>query len=223
MTVFSTIMSDDPCPCCNDGERQNTEHDVFSNPGSRETTSLDSELPPDLQSPLRQFLGSGSVETLGDWAAEVRRRTGGGSISIEELCLTSEQTDHWGTVDGDRYYFRCFYDAIILAALADCPVDIRTESPSGSVIEAHAVGADDLTVTPEDAVFSFGIENSVEPPTNDGPTLEQGYALICPYVKAFPNTEAYRQWSRRVSASTVALPLSGATELAAELVREPAE
>lgn len=216
-------MSDDPCPCCNGGERQNKAYDVSSTPESRETTRLDATLPPDLQSALQQFLGSGSVETLADWAAEVRRRTGGGSISIEELCMTSEQTDHWGSVAGDRYYFRCFYDAVILAALTDRPVDIRTESPSDSVIEAHAVGGADLTVTPEDAVFTFGIETPAEPPTDDGSTLEQGYTLICPYVKAFPCPEAYSQWAKRVPAATVALPLSGATELASALVREPAE
>ncbi|AUX07828.1 alkylmercury lyase [Halalkaliarchaeum desulfuricum] len=112
----------------------------------------------------------------------------------------------------------CFYDAVILAALSDREVDIRTESPDGTVIEARAVGSDQLTVTPGGAVFSFGIDEGVNPPPDGGPTLEQGYAAICPYVKAFPSREAYRRWAETVPAATVAMPLSGATELAGELV-----
>lgn len=216
-------MPNDNCPCCTDVEDQTTEPDEGVNHQNIDTAGIDSELPSDVQSALGQFLGSENVGTLGDWAAEVRRHTGGGSIRIEELCLTNEQTAHWGRVDGNRYYFRCFYDAVILAALTESPTIIRTESPSGYDIEARAVGSDDLTVTPEDAVFSFGIENTVKPPTDGGPTLEDGYAMICPYVKAFPNSEAYSRWAERVPAATVAMPLSGATELAAELVRKPSE
>jgi hypothetical protein len=167
---------------------------------------------------LGQFLGLESIETLSEWTTEVRNHVGG-SISFEELCLTSEQTEHWGTVDGDRHYFACFYDAVILAALWDQPVDIHTASPTGDIIEARAIGSSELTVSPEGAVFSFGIEKPVEPTSDDSPTLEQGYASICPYVKAFPDLVAYERWAKRVPAATVAMPLAGATELAAELVR----
>jgi hypothetical protein len=164
------------------------------------------------------------VETLGEWATELRRRVGsGGSIDVEELCLTDERTGHWGTVDGERYDFACFYDAVILAALADRPVDIRTESPGGTVVEARAAGSDELTVTPEGAVFSFGIEETVAPPSGDGPTLERGYAAVCPYVRAFPDADTYDGWAERVPAATVAMPLAGATDLAAELASEPSE
>lgn len=225
-------MSDDQCPCCGDADRTTVETDLDvgteSSTGSEQTVDrwlgnpspLDSELPTDVQSALARFLGVESVDTLGAWARAVRNRLGGNSIAVEELCHAEERTPHWGIFDGERYYFACFYDAVILAAIADRPVDVRTESPDGAPIEAHAVGSDELSVAPGDAVFSFGIDDRVDPPLEDGPTLEDGYAAICPYVRAFPSREAYLRWAEAVPAATVAMPLSGATELAAVLVGE---
>jgi len=177
---------------------------------------LDEPLPPELQSALGQFVGRDSVATLGEWVEEVRRQTGGGSMDLEALCHSEESTGHWGEMAGERYHFVCFYDAVIMAAIADEPVDIHTESPDGAVIEAHSLGGSGLSVTPESAVFSFGI--STEMVTgDDGPTLQDGYQAVCPYVKAFPNREAYDAWAETVDAATVAMPLAGATEIASAL------
>lgn len=211
-------MSDDQCPCCGSVDALHTENETSADRWIGGGSVLDADLPRDLRLALGQFLGLESIDTLGEWTSEVRHHVGG-SISIEELCLTSEQTEHWGTVDGDRYYFACFYDAVILAALSDRPVDIHTVSPAGDIIEARAIGSSELTVAPEESVFSFGIEKSVELSSDDSPSLEQGYASICPYVKAFPDFVTYERWAKRAPAATVAMPLAGATELAAELVR----
>lgn len=178
---------------------------------------LSTPLPEDLQSALGAFVGKDAVDTLDEWTAVVRQYTSGDGIATEELCHADEETPHWGELDGDRYHFVCFYDAVILSVLADQPVDIRTESPEGTVIEARAVGSSDLTVTPETAVFSFGL--STEAADSDGePAIEDMYSAGCPYVKAFPNRDAYEQWANSVPAVTVATPLAGATELAAALV-----
>ncbi|TQQ79801.1 alkylmercury lyase [Halonotius terrestris] len=176
---------------------------------------LTTELPIDLQTTLGDFLGTDSVETLAAWITEVRTHTDAGPISMDELCHADEETPHWGELDGERYHFICFYDAVILAALADDPVDIHTESPSGERIEATAVGTDALTVEPESAVFSFGYSTTAAP---DEPSIETMYSAGCPYVKAFPDAAAYEQWAGTVDADTVALPLSGATDIAAALV-----
>ena len=187
-------------------------------------------LPRDVRTALGRFLGGESIETIGDWLAECRRLTGeGGPIGIEDLCHVDQETGHWGEVNGRRYDFACFYDAIALSALLEEPVDIRTESPDGTVIEARAVGTDELTVTPASAVFSFGIDERAARGGDDGPTgvvaeadsepePEDVYAAVCPYVKAFPDAATYERWAPTVPAATVAMPLEGATELAAELV-----
>lgn len=212
-------MTDDHCPCCGGPEKGSTEPDRATAHWITGADVLEARLPDELQSSLGRFLGVERVETLGEWAGAVRDHAGGGSITVDELCLSDAETAHWGTVDGDRYYFACFYDAVILAALSDRPVDVRTESPGGTVVEARVVGTEELTVTPDEAVFSFGIDDGVEPPADgDGPSLERGYAAICPYVRAFPTPTAYEEWATRVPAATVALSLAGATELASELV-----
>ena len=91
-------------------------------------------------------------------------------------------------------------------------------SPGGTVVEAQAVGSDELSVTPEEAVFSLGIGTDAYGESGGNPTLQDGYAAICPYVKAFPDREAYEQWAETVPAATVALPLAGATDVASALV-----
>lgn len=200
------------------GVERDTESDATADRWSTDAPVLEAELPRDVRVRLGRLLGEASVDTLGDWVAEVRRRTGGESIAVDDLCRSDEATAHRGETDGETYHFRCFYDAIVLAALIDGSVDVRTESPDGAVIEARAVGTADLTVSPEEAVFSFGVDERVTPPSNEEPSRADVYAAICPYVRAFPHREAYERWAETVPAATVGLPLAGATDVAAALV-----
>lgn len=219
------------CDCCDPAERiepgrdrtdrTQTDRDPQHISDSWQPTSglLETPLPADLQTALGTVLGVDEVATVGAWVDAVRRHTGGGSIAVEDLCLTAAETEHWGELDGERYYFRCFYDAVLLAALADRPVDIRTVSPGGTVIEAAALGSDSLAVDPSTAVFSFGVIEGVEPPVDDGPTHERIYEAVCPAVRAFPEREAYERWTDGTAVVTVGAPLSDATALATALTR----
>ena len=172
---------------------------------------LEAELPADLGAPLGCLLGEPPVETIAEWLAAVRRLTGGS----DNLCHADGETPHRGWMEGETYHFQCFYDAVALAALADEPVEVRTESPAGAEIEAHAT-AEELRVTPEGAVFSFGVERDVAPPDGD-PTVADVYGAVSPYVRAFPDRAAYERWTEEVPAATVGLPLADATEIAAAL------
>ena len=209
-------MSDDLCACCGTTAEQQPATDDTED---IETVTLDTTLPSDLQAALAQFLDCESIRTLGEWADAIRQQTGGGAISREDLCHVDEKTGHWGDLDGERYHFACFYDAIILAGMADRRVDIRTESPDGTVIEARAVGQDELSVSPPDAVFSIGVDETVVA-ADEEPSIEESYAAICPHVKAFPDRAAYEEWAADVPAATAAMPLAGATDLAEALVAE---
>lgn len=211
-------MSDQKCNCVDGAEHRETDHDGHDGRWITGQDVLEEPLPADLAGALGRLLGRGSVDTIDEWIAEVRRHTGGGAISVADLCHEGGETAHWGELDGERYYFACFYDAVILAALADESIEIHTESPDGEAIEAHAADSSDLTVTPESAVFSFGVAADVGSPPGGAPTHADVYAAVCPYVRAFPNRDSYREWATDVPAATVAMPLSGTTELADALV-----
>jgi alkylmercury lyase len=176
----------------------------------------DDTLPEPLQRTMGAFLGAGRVETLADGAAAIRAATGGGSFDVEDLCHADGSTGHRATVDGETYEFQCFYDAVVLAEVADSPADIRTAAPDGTVVEAHADGDGGLVPTLEGATMSFGVADDA--PAGEGtPTLAETYGAICPYVKAFPDRAAYEGWAAGVPAATVGLPLADATTLARHL------
>lgn len=210
-------MTETPsCDCCtvDSDQTQTSETDRWLDSQS----PLETSLPDDVQRSLGQMLGIDSVGSLFEWVTQLRQRLDGHSVGIEDLCHADERTDHWARLDGQRYDFLCFYDAVTLAAITDEPVDIHTVSPDGTVITAQAAGADDLTVSPDDAVFSFGVASDVEPPGDEQPTHAHVYSAVCPYVRAFPDRESYEAWADRVPAATVGLPLAGGTEMARVLV-----
>jgi alkylmercury lyase len=216
-TDSDTTTIEDTDRCCGSTEQ---ETDTRSGGHWLDEVTLEKQLPDDLRAALGRFLGVESVDTLAEWGEQIRRRAGGGSIDVEQLCHIDGDSAHWGSVDGERYHFQCFYDAVIHAALENQPVNIHTVSPGGSVIEASVVGTEELSVTPETAVFSLGIAMDAHEHTSGTPTLQDSYAAICPYVKAFPDRDAYQQWADDIPAATVATPLSGATVFAKALTTE---
>jgi alkylmercury lyase len=175
---------------------------------------MDAALPAEFQAAMGTFLGE-DVETLDGWVDRLRELTGG-SIGVSELCHADSETPHRATMNGDTYHFQCFYDAVALASIEDESVDIRTESPEGDVITARAT-PNGVEATPGDAVTSFGVAAGASP-SGDEPTLGESYGAICPYVKAFPDREAYEAWASTVDAETVALPLTDGFPVAGALV-----
>lgn len=216
----------DACSCCggtdDDFEYYTTKVRLESEgeliEADDDTGILDVELPDDVQDALERFLHGASVRTLGDWVGEVRAGTGGGPIAIDDLCHERADTGHWGERDGERYHFTCFFDAVVLAALTDDQVEIVSESPDGTQIEATVTGDGELTVEPRGTLVSFGVVTTEASIPDGEPTREDVYASVCPVVKAFPSPQAYEVWSRTVPAATVAMPLVDATDIAAALV-----
>lgn len=208
----------DPCTCASPAGTPSGNRLPMAERWLGGSSPMDEYLPADVQAALGRLLGEGPIERLDDWTAKVRERTGGGAIEIDDLCHASADSAHWAVAGGEQYHFLCFYDAVVLSALLDEPVDIRTVSPGGVVIEAVAAGTDELQVTPEEAVFSFGVDDSVEPPADGDPSKQTVYSAVCPFIQAFPDRAAYEQWAGSLPAATVAMPLRGATDLAAALV-----
>lgn len=215
-------MTEQTCECCGTVATQSTETESESESTIDrwlgDASVLTAPLPEDVRTAMAAFFGGTSIATLEEWVTELRRQTGG-PIGIEELCHADGETDHWGELDGTRYDFQCFYDAVALAELAAQPVEIHTRSPDGTAIDARATGTGDLTATPSTAAVSFGVATDESVPDRE-PTLEDAYATICPAVNAFPTREAYERWAARTQAATVGMPLSAATIVATGLVEE---
>lgn len=198
---------------------QTTTHAATAAPTERWVESLDDLLPSDLRDRLEAFLNADSVETLSDWGEIIRDATESDAIGVADLCHTSGQSSHYGVTDGERYDFACFYDAVVLAALEDTQVDVHTESPEGTTIEASVDEDGTVSASPTGAVFSLGVSETASGPDEGRPSNEQMYAAVCPYVRAFPDVAAYEAWATDVDAATVALPLDGATGFAAYLAK----
>lgn len=176
-------------------------------------------IPTDLRDTLEAFLDGEDIPTLAAFGEGLRATFGDRAIAEPDLCTTDEPTPHRARAGEDVYTFACFYDAVILATLRQQPVSIRTESPDGTVIRAHADGAGGLSVDPTGAIFSFGIDPATAH-EDDPPSLERGYAAICPYVKAFPDFASYRDWAATLDVPTAATPLTDAT-IFADLLVDP--
>jgi hypothetical protein len=165
---------------------------------------------------MGRFFGE-SIETFEDMIAAFRTVVNGDGIAVDELCHVEEETPHSAKTADETYYFRCFYDGIALAHLVDEPVEIRTETPTNDVIEMQASPETEINVTPSDAVMSFGVATDREVPAGDGPTAQDVYGAVCPYVKAFHTREDYERWAADVAATTVGIPLDAGLPIAAAL------
>lgn len=200
-------MDENSCPCCGT-EWSSAEYTQWID-------SVTAPLPDELAGALSTFTQDIPVHSLSEWAAIVRRSTGG-TLTVDELCVVPNESPHYGIVDGTRFDFACCVDAIILAVLTEKSVDIWTRSPHGSTIELHASAEGDVTPLPIDTVFSFGVDEDL--PRAKPPTLEDAYQAICPYVQAFPDITAYRTWDDAHDIQTIVFSPSTATSLAQELV-----
>lgn len=222
--VLTSSMADQPNRDAIDPDRRDTETVQSSSSEGADSdwlpadAGLDEPLPEDVQTALGRLFGGEVIETMGEWAAEIRDATGGDAIRVEDLCHASEPTGHYGETVDETYHFQCFYDAVVLAALVDEPVDVHTESPRGETVEASVDQDGSVTTTPPDAVVSFGVSEHVEPPADGQVSHADVYAAVCPYVRAFPDRAAYREWATDVSAATIATPVASATSFTTALV-----
>ena len=209
-------MSDQACDCCRSTTVRTTE------PASHDRWLVgrpvrDAPLPQAVGRNVGRLLGEEPVDTLAGFVVAIRDATGGGSLAVDDLCHAATETPHRAAMDGEGYFFQCFYDGVALAHLADESVEIRTESPAGEPVEMRASPDGTVDVTPPDAAVSFGVAADGDAPRSADPTPGEAYGAICPYVKAFPSREAYDRWAESIDVATVGLPLAAGVPIAAAL------
>lgn len=134
---------------------------------------------------------------------------GGVTITLEDM-YQSERTRHGVHARDTIEYVPCVMDAMIVALLLDTdPVKIHSEPPEGDETVRFQVTDEEIAVTPEDAVVSFGLglEESADP---DLDSLDESLndpntpiPTTCSVINAFPNPAAYERWSANVTDAAV--------------------
>lgn len=212
-------MPNQTCDCCGSTAERVPGDTASADRWLVERPVTNASLPDEMERRIGQFFGRESVDTLGDVATAIREATGGGSLATDDLCHVAAETSHRATTEDETYHFRCFYDGVALAHLADKSVEISTESPTGEPITVQASSDGEIDVSPPGAAMSFGIAASVDTASPNGPIQEEAYEAFCPYVRAFDSREDYEHWAEDIGADTVGMPLVAGVSFAAALTQ----
>lgn len=172
----------------------------------------------DLAERLAGTLGNGTPATFGDWVDGTASLAGGEGDSVDALC-TGESTRHHARVGDGEYDLHCVLDALMLPHLHGEPVEVRSQSPDGGVVELRAT-PEVAEAHPATAVVSFGLAGGVEAPSGDFSTRD-AYEQFCPYANAFPSEAEYTAWADRTDAVTTPLSVAAAHGLAGALAGRP--
>lgn len=180
-------------------------------------------VPPDLGDAFRVGLGLDEPpETVAELTDAFRTRLEASGIStdVDVLC-TVEDSRHRARIDGETMHFHCVLDALIAPFVIDSSGGVRVESrsPTAGTTVTMAVRDGTFEITPPDSVVSLGMTPDAPVPTEGPPTPQMAYVHFCPYVNAFPDSEAYREWADDVDVPTMEIPARDAYEFGRVLGR----
>lgn len=177
-----------------------------------DSTGEGTDLPSDLAELFRQAGGLDERPvTLEDGFKAVMQRLNdaGITVTIEDM-YQPEPTRHAVHAGDAVEHVPCVMDALIVALLLDDEeVEIRSESPENGETIHFRVTEDEVAVTPESAVVSFGLglDESADPDVGSiRDALNDPDAPIpttCSVINAFEDSAAYEEWAAHVSKAAV--------------------
>lgn len=206
-------------------------HDIDIEPSTREDDGdgyADRELPAETAKRLRVLTGLNGVEqaptTLGEFARQdVMGAFWADELGADALLLTDESRHEvrWGDRTG---HTNCFLDALILAFLADTPVEITTRPPGAE--DAIELVASDRGIVGghEEMVVSFGFSEHLpaDPAVFETAPREEVLAIVhehgCPTQNLLPDEEAYQAWTSEADAATMPMSLPQAFAMVRDYV-----
>lgn len=183
---------------------------------------FDRELPPELADRFARVGLAAAPTTFGEWIALAGSSLASADVSLglDAMC-TTDRDRHEATIEGETRYFHCVLDTLLLPFVVDGPVTVRSESPSSGEVVEIRVSRDGVTVSPEDAVMSFGIAADVDERADHAVDSELAYETFCPYVNAFASRQEYEAWADATGdAVTVGLTMAEGFALARALGSE---
>lgn len=178
---------------------------------STSTHATNRELRTDVAARFRDALGSDEPPaTLDELADAMARRLADEDVTlgVETLCRT-ESSRHEARIGDRTEHFACVLDTLLLPFVLDDPgpIDVRSRSPASGTVVEIAVSREGVTVDPEDAVVSIGIDADAVSDGEYEDVAEYGYEMVCPYINAFPDREEYEEWASETTSATT-MPLS---------------
>ena len=181
------------------------------------------DIPDPLSEQLQLVLGLDTrPETFSDWVDALAHTADRNEIavSVDVLC-TVEESPHRARFDGETEYYQCVLDPFIVPFLAEAvdAVEIETRSPTSDEVISLTVTETDIDANPSDAVFSFGVDATVEGPPEDGVNPIFAYGTFCPYGNAFASYEEYEEWADGTEAITMATDMDAVLEWARAIGR----
>lgn len=165
---------------------------------SQRSPRLDRALPPELAERFAVVGMEPAPTTLGEWVESTRTVLDSADVptKVEAMC-TTDHDRHEATIDGERWHFHCVLDTLLLPFVVDGdgPIEVRSRSPLSGVRIDVTVSREDVVVTPETAVMSFGFAGELDRSSEEPIDASVGYEAFCPYVNAFEDREAYERWA----------------------------
>lgn len=194
---------------------------------SHHDSVLDRELPDPMVDRFAAIGLERSPETIGEWIESTTDVLEASNVptGLEAMC-TADHERHEATFGGETRYFHCVLDTLLVPFVTDVdePVTVRSRSPvSGDIVDVR-VSREEIDVSPDDAVMSFGIaaDVDVEGPLGGAIDPELAYELFCPYVNAFTFRDEYERWADETeSAITIGITVVEGFELARALSGSP--
>lgn len=177
---------------------------------------------PDIPAPLGERLKlalglDDRPETFGDWVNAMSQIADRDDIDVDlDMLCTTEESPHRARFSGKIQHYQCVQDPIIASFLANevDTVEIETRGPVSDEAIELTVTESGIDAKPSDAVFSFGVDATVEEPPKDVVSPIVAYGLFCPYGHAFLSYDEYEEWAETVDAFTMAISMEDTHELA---------
>lgn len=145
-------------------------------------------------------------ETFGDWVRALAHIADRDDVEVNlDMLCTAEESPHEARFDGKTQHYQCVLDPFVVPFLADemDTVEIETRSPVSDEVIKLTVTESGIEANPSDAVFSFGVDATVEVPPEGGVSPVYAYGIFCPYGNVFASYEEYEEWAEGVEALTM--------------------
>lgn len=180
----------------------------------------DVELPPALDERFQTLYGTDDPPADGaEWVAQMRATIAARrdrQPTVADLCTTPDG-DHPFVGAADEQTYRCVLDPLAYPFLTGETGTVRSTTPVRGETVAFEIGADEMTVSRDEAVVSLGVSDHVEE-VGDTP-VETVYRQVCGYVQTFADREEYERWAAEVDAATTALSAPAGVAVAREIAR----